>query len=106
MRIIHQGAFCKCQNLKKVVFNKGLEVLGTDEYFEGNGIYFGVFEESAVERVDLPSTLKRIEYNAFMACKNLKGVKLPSGLETIGLCAFSKSGLENIVMPQSVRTIS
>ena len=52
-----------------MVLNKGLEALGTDEYFEGNGMYFGVFEESVVERVDLPSTLKRIEYNAFMGCR-------------------------------------
>ena len=47
VRIIRQGAFCKCPNLQKVMLNEGLQVLGTDEYFEGSGVYFGVFQESA-----------------------------------------------------------
>lgn len=106
VRIIRQGAFCKCPNLQKVVLNEGLQALGTDEYFEGSGMYFGVFQESAVKHVDLPQTLKRIEYNTFKKCKSLKSIKLPDGLETIGLYAFSKSGLENIATPPSVRTVS
>ena len=44
-----------------MVLNKELEILGTDEYFDGNRLYFGVFEGSAVERVEFPSALKRIE---------------------------------------------
>lgn len=37
-----------------MVLNEGLEVLGTDEYFEKYDMYLGVFEGSAVKRVDLP----------------------------------------------------
>ena len=57
--------FCKCENLKEAVLNEGLEVLGTNEYPDCDGKWYGVFEESALEAIDLPSTLRRIEYNAF-----------------------------------------
>ena len=70
------------------MLNEGLEVLGTDEYFESSEMYFGVFEESAVERVSLPSSLKRIEYGAFRSCANLAKITLPQGLENIGSGAF------------------
>lgn len=67
------------------MLNEGLEALGTNEYPEYCSMYQGVFEESAVEYVGLPSTLKRIEYNAFMGCKSLKSVTLPYKFKTIGL---------------------
>lgn len=60
MKRIHQGAFCWCSNIRKVELNKGLEVLGTNEYLDSR-VYCGVFQESAVERVSFPLTLKRIE---------------------------------------------
>ena len=47
-------------------------------------MYLGVFEGSALERVGLPSTLKRIEYNAFESCKNLKSINLPEMVEYVG----------------------
>lgn len=84
VRIIHQGAFCKCQSLRKVALNEGLEVLGTDERIAIDIGYYGVFEKSAVEEVVLPSTLKRIEYSAFEDCGHLKDIVLPEGLECIG----------------------
>lgn len=87
-----------------MVLNEGLEALGTDEYFDGE-MYHGVFEDSAVKRVGLPRTLKRIEYCSFKNCKSLNSIKFPAGLETIGLYAFNGSGLESVVMPKSVRTI-
>ena len=46
-------------------FNEGLEVLGTNEYDDDGSMYLGVFQDSSVEHVELPSTLKRIEYCAF-----------------------------------------
>ena len=74
LRKIAQGAFYKCESLKTVKFNEGLEVLGTDEQADDGEMWYGVFEESSVEHVKLPSTLKRIEYSAFEDCKNLKHI--------------------------------
>ena len=80
--------FCKCQNLKKTVLNEGLEVLGTDEYPDGDRMWLGVFEDSSIEKVELPSTLRRIEYNTFRNCKNLKSISLPETLEHINKWCF------------------
>lgn len=59
-----------------------------------------------VERVRLPSTLKRIEYRTFENCNNLEDIKLPEQLEYIGAGAFSKSGLQSVVFPKSVRVVA
>ena len=59
-----------------------------------------------MESVRLPSTLKKIERRAFFRCKNLKGLTFPTGLEKIGLYAFSESGLESAEFPASLRTIA
>ena len=65
----------------------------------------GAFQESALESVRLPSTLKRIEYRTFMGCRNLKTVELPDGLEYIGEECFYKSWLESIRIPPALKTI-
>ena len=106
LRTVSQAAFQNCQALKRVILNEGLEVLGTDEYPEDGKRYYGVFQESAVESISLPSTLKRIEYSAFQNCKNLRIIALPKGLEKIGTMCLSESGIEQIVLPDSVMEIS
>lgn len=74
VRVIRQGAFQRCESLRQAVLNEGLEVLGTAEYpseresFRRN---YGVFAESALEKVTLPSTLRRIERSAFEGCRHL-----------------------------------
>ena len=67
LRTISQGAFAECKNLKTVKFNEGLEVLGTGN----DSLCYGVFQHSAIESVQLPSTLRRIEQDTFDNCKNL-----------------------------------
>lgn len=80
-------------------------MLGTDEYTGSGKMCSGVFEESVVQRIDLPSTLRKIEYGAFRGCRGLKSIQLPDGLEAIGRYCFYKSGLEKLVLPKSVREI-
>ena len=63
-------------------------MLGTNDYSKNGSAFFGVFQGSAVDDVYLPSTLKRIEYNAFGDCRNLKRLVLPDKLEHIGRCCF------------------
>ena len=71
LRTVHQGAFANCKSLKTAVLNEGLEALGTDECQQNGAMYCGVFQGSALESVQLPKTLRRIEYRAFMDCKRL-----------------------------------
>ena len=62
---------------------------------------YGVFQESGVERIEMPSTLKRIEYNAFQSCKRLKSITLPDKLEYVGECCFWRSGLQEVRIPDA-----
>lgn len=71
MKVICQGAFFDCQSLRKATLNEGLKVLGTDQYPKENGLWNGVFEQSGLRDIELPSTLKIIEYSAFKNCKAL-----------------------------------
>lgn len=51
------------------------------------------------------SRLRTIESYAFCGCRSLRDIQLPDGLETIGICCFSYSGLEELVLPPGVREI-
>ena len=81
LRTVSQGSFSQCENLRSAKFAEGLEVLGTDKSQRGGSMWSGAFQESALESVRFPSTLKRIEHSAFAECENLKIIELPDGLE-------------------------
>lgn len=49
-------------------------MLGTDEYPGDGELYYGAFEESGLESIKLPSTLRRIEYGTFQNCVGLKEI--------------------------------
>ena len=100
LRVLTQGAFTKCACLRTVRFGAGLEVLGTDEYLANGGTHYGVFQESGVERVELPSTLRRIEYNTFKNCDDLQSIALPDSVEYIGKMCFLGSGLLRVRLPK------
>lgn len=105
IRSIRQGSFRKVKSLRSVVLNEGLETLGTDEHTLDDSAFCGVFQESGLRNVRLPSTLKVIRNCAFLDCSNLKSVSLPDGLKEIGLNAFSGSGLERVAMSPSMEII-
>ena len=86
------------------MLNEGLEVLGTTEKPDDE-IYCGAFQESGLESVKFPSTLRRIKCNTFLNCEKLKSVSLPEGLEYIGECCFSGTGLESVKFPASLRIL-
>lgn len=73
-----------CRSLKIVKFSNGLKTIGTNDYYDNGNALYGVFEGSTVEHVELPRTLKRIEYNAFKSCKDIESIVLPEELEYIG----------------------
>ena len=69
MKEIRHGAFCKCKSLRRVTLNEGLEKLGRKgAYYDDDGhckYYQGVFEESGLEEITLPSTLTEIGETTF-----------------------------------------
>ena len=65
-----------------------------------------VFSKSTIEKIKIPSTLKIIEEGTFSECENLKEIEFSEGLEKIGLLAFKKIAIENVIFPASLRTIA
>ena len=105
LRTVSQGTFALCKQLRSVVINEGLEVLGTDTYLNNGELYHGIFDNSGLRSIKLPSTLKRIEYEAFRYCGDLTEIQLPDGLEVIGRQVFFKCGLQEIRLPRTLREI-
>lgn len=87
------GAFGNCNQLKRVIFEEGItEITGT-------------VSGSAVTEVVLPDSLVTIGKKAFMNCDALQSITLPSGVKTIGECAFYGSGLSEITLNEGLERI-
>lgn len=93
---IERYLFAHMYGLKtKVVIPEGVTEIGES-----------AFSCSYMPSVRLPSTLKKIEKQAFMYAHNLTKITLPDGLETIGDEAFSGCHPRNaVVLPASIKSI-
>ncbi len=60
---------------------------------------------TALESVVLPATIKEIGASAFSRASNLTAISLPDSLTTIGEFAFYETGLTNVSLPVSVNRI-
>ena len=77
LRTIGQGAFKQCRDLKRVVLNEGLEALEEYRYeYETRYSHYcnGIFQESGLEEIILPSTLMSIGHNVFGICPDFSVV--------------------------------
>ena len=61
---------------------------------------------STLENITLHNGLLMIESGAFAGCKKLYDIKLPSTVESIGIDAFSGSGLLSLHIPNSAKHFS
>lgn len=64
------------------------------------------FENSFIESITIPGSIRTIGYNAFQSCKNLTEVKLSEGLLKIDDSFQECSSLTEISIPNTVRSIS
>lgn len=99
--------FVENWELKSVVLNEGLERLGELEGNDQNKPE-GMFGNTKIKRITLPSTLQILGDNAFCQCAELKCVNFRNGskLETIGRHCFSESGIETVTLPKTLKTVS
>lgn len=58
-----------------------------------------------IDSIEMPDTVVTIEDEAFTNCESLKRVIWSSNLESIGMFAFFKSGVEIVDLPDSVKFI-
>ena len=54
-----------------------------NEFRKNGDMFHGVFENSGLEEIFLPTKLSLIAYRAFRGCKNLRNVVLPDSLTCV-----------------------
>ena len=93
VKTIGYDAFRCCNQLKHVIFPRGLNRIHTSAFWGCNSLM----------EVDLPDGVEYISEEAFMDCKSLKHVKLSKRLKQIGDYAFRGcDNLGSLTIPQSV----
>lgn len=84
-------AFYGCENLYKIRLSENISAIPSNAFYG-----------CALEEIDLPKNLKSIGSQAFSYCTELKEVVLPDTLKNLNSRAFEYSGLESIVIPDTV----
>lgn len=72
VKVVEIGAFMNVSSLTEVNLNEGLERLG-----------HGSFAGASISEIHFPSTLKRIDGDAFTGCNSLTSVIIPGNVEYI-----------------------
>ena len=72
-----EGAIFYKSAIKHIVFEKNTNIKSL-EYSTSNGVRYGFMSGSAIEEFEIPSSVERIETNAFNSCKSLKKIIIPA----------------------------
>ena len=105
---VEANTFYQCESLKSVEFPEGL-----------HKICWFAFYQSGLEKVEFPTSLRRVGLGAFAKCTSLRSAKFGEGLEVLGedkyyyseegprqyAGVFYKSALETVVLPSTLRRI-
>lgn len=93
---IGEKAFFDMKNVEKVIIHAhSLEIIGK-EAFRGC---------SALNTINIPTSVTAIEYAAFGSCSALVSIELQPAIKTIGKEAFRDSGITGIVIHENVKTL-
>lgn len=115
-RMIADGAFCRCYNLKNVVFPNTVTYIGESAFSECKNMEAIVLPDSVVsmgrfafyscinvKKLILSKNLKIIESDSFCRLENLESLTIPSGVTRIGEDAFDGcKKINSVVIPDSV----
>ena len=63
------------------------------------------FQCMDIEKVSIPTTVKKIGPLSFMNCSRLKCASLPEGLTIISIYCFAESDVAEVSIPKSVEHI-
>jgi len=84
--------FYYCINLKEISIPDNVEYIGNYAFGDCDNL----------TDVKLSKNLKIIGRGVFYGCTNLKEIQLPENLEYIESAAFANTGIEDIIIPESV----
>lgn len=119
--LVKIGDWCfeDCDGLQQVVIPDTVTYLGTGAFKSCGNLTAAKLSTSLTEirertfqdcaklaTVNIPEGVTSIGMCAFSSCSSLKRIKLPVTLTTIGDIAFGWSGLEQIIIPESVTKIA
>lgn len=119
---IDSGINITAENLKSLIIGKGIKEIDWDSFYRGAKLNFKKLETLEMKDVEiiswdgfeyfvelknviLSSNLKVIGIGSFRGTTSLELIKIPYGVELIGIEAFRESGLKSIEIPGSVKTI-
>ena len=103
------NVFLNCRSLKNITVNSN-----NKNYTSKDGVLFNKAKTTIIrcpvgnERTtySIPSSISRIEDNAFAGCYNLSSITIPNSVTSIGYYAFSGcSSLTSVTIPASVSNI-
>ena len=100
----------RCTNLKKI-YNITCQGCTSVKYihlpdsieFLGNSAFSGL---TALERVENTGNLKHLDGAVFKDTPNLQGIELPAHMDSIGSMCFHTSGIQELIIPEGVRTVA
>lgn len=117
IKMIPGYCFAKCTNLDTITVSRIIEEIGNNA-FERTGFksfdlkYCESVKELGpeafancknLEKVSFSDNFKSIGSSCFIDCESLKEVNLNDGLVSIGSRAFKNTGIEEIIIPSSVK---
>ena len=112
------STFTGCENLEKVIFEEGMTKIPDIALYCCDSVKEVVIPEgvkiignrslrkTAIETIELPSTLETIEDNSIWECESLTTIMIPANVKSIGSEAFSGcSKLKIVQILKKVTTI-
>ena len=81
-RVIKDGAFWECPNLRHIKLPSGVEEIRMRAFFK----------LTALRDINTPDTVRVFGKKAFFGCKRLETLNIPRSLEAVGSLAFPNSG--------------
>lgn len=100
------GAFQNCSGLTSVTFEEGsqIEAIGADAFRDCKNLKRMNSNVDGV--INIPSSVKIIDKNAFMGCESIEQINFPSGVTVIKLEAFyGCTALTSVRIPENVKII-
>ena len=96
LKVIPGTCFSQCAALQRIELQEGITTISSS-----------AFNTSGLVEINIPTTVTKIDANAFTSCANLTTITFApfSQLTTLGNYAFSNNGLVSITLPDSVKTL-
>ena len=112
LKSIGGHAFKSCDNLKSITFKSENVKLNEGCFAYCRNLIGIQISNSAIEnlipsqKINNEDNNEKLEQWIFQDCHNLKEIKIPEGIKTIGNCCFCRCyALNNINLPSSLETI-